>query len=232
MPFVTAKLNKFVFDEPLTPEAKYWIGFLHSDGCIHIKKGKYKEYPCIILGLKSSDGVHVQKFADFVGTQAIPHRRDFETNFGFSSMTTVTFWGQELIPKLAKYGVVPRKTFIDSHVEQTLRLDPDFWRGVIDGDGTVSWVKNGGHLYPAIALGGVRSVLEDFADFVLLHTGLRPTIGACRSIFKTGINCSKAKRLAEILYYPGCVALERKLRIAESFRDWTTKYPKKGEPLT
>ena len=131
---------------------------------------------------------------------------------------------QSLIGKLAEYGIVPRKTCINHGAPSELKLDRDFWRGLIDGDGCISMVKNSGRFYPAISFGGVRLLVEDFADVVLQVTGFRPRIGTCRSIFDTGLNGRRAQALIKWLYSEAPVALERKRRIAERCLQWTSKH--------
>ena len=58
-------LDESVFDDPLTTEAKYWVGFLMADGCVTFS-GETDNETCVVLGLKSSDGAHVQEFREFV----------------------------------------------------------------------------------------------------------------------------------------------------------------------
>jgi hypothetical protein len=220
MTFIAGKLNNHVFDKPLTPEAAYWIGFLLADGCISEKHGPYKEYLNICLGLKVSDVEHVAAFGRFVETQAQVKIREFGTNFGPTKQAIITIGGQFLPGVLAEYGIVPRKTKIDQGVHSDLKLSPDFWRGLIDGDGSISLIKNKGCLYPAIMVGGVRLLMEDFANVVLAITGFRPKIGTCRSIFKVGTNGRRAQKLIKWLYEGATTSLERKRLMAERCIAW------------
>lgn len=224
MPFVAGKLNNNAFDKPLSKEAAYWIGMLLADGCISQKHGPYKEYWNIILGLKLSDFTHLVKFKEFIGTQAEVKIRELNTNYGPTKQAIITVGGQGLVKMLAEYGVVPRKTRINQHAHEDLKMSPDFWRGVIDGDGSVSIIKNGGRYYPAIVVGGVRALMDDFADVVLNVTGFHPKVGRCRSIFKVGTNGRRAKSLITWLYKDAIVALERKRLVAEKCLEWTPKF--------
>ena len=195
-------LNLAAFAEPLSPEAKYWVGFLLADGCISNNKG----YPQISLGLKFEDAEHVRKFARFVGVlEESVIAFDSFNNFGRNHGVKLSFTGKGLIPQLAKYGVVPRKTKTAA-VPPTLGQDPDFWRGLIDGDGSIR--RDRGYNY--IQLDGTFAIVEGFSDVCYAITGLRPAIIPHASIFRAGLNSAKATKLLKWLYYPGAVALERK----------------------
>ena len=120
-------LNLEAFAEPLSPEARYWIGFLLADGCV----SSNGNYDYIGLGLKFSDVEHVRRFARFVGVcEESVRERLGVNNFGKNHSAQLVFSGKGLIPQLAKYGVVPRKSWTAS-VPPTLAHDQDFWRGLV-----------------------------------------------------------------------------------------------------
>lgn len=193
-------LNILAFAEPLSLEARYWIGFLLADGSISSSRAT------ISLGLKFSDAEHVRKFARFVGVlEESVIEFDGVNNFGRNHGVKLSFIGKELIPQLAKYGVVPRKTKTAS-VPPSLAHDPDFWRGLVDGDGSVR--KDRGYNY--IQLDGTLAIVEGFRDVCYAIAGLRPALIPHASIFRAGLNSARATKLLKWLYYPGAVALERK----------------------
>lgn len=195
-------LNLSAFAEPLSAEARYWVGFLLADGCI----GNSKGFAVIRLALKFEDAEHVRKFARFVGVSEESVREfDGGTNFGRSHRVQVQFTGKELITQLAKYGVVPRKTKTAS-VPPSLAHDPDFWRGLVDGDGSVGKCRG----YNTIYLCGTLAIVEGFRDICHIIVGFRPALRSVGSIFQANLGCAKATKLLHWLYYPGAVALERK----------------------
>lgn len=197
-------LNLSAFAEPLSAEARYWIGFLLADGCISNSRG----YPQICLNLKLEDAEHVRKFARFVGVleESVRESND-KGNFGQANVVKLQFTGKELIPQLAKYGIVPKKTWTAS-VPPTLAQDTDFWRGLVDGDGCTN--KNGG--YNRVALCGTLAIIEGFRKLCCVVTGFRPALTPSGSIFYAALGSSKATKLLRWLYYPGAVALERKAK--------------------
>ena len=201
-------LNLAAFAKPLSREAKYWIGFLLADGCITSCKG----YAVISLALKFEDAEHVRKFAEFVGVPEVAVR---DYCYKGSRRTQLAFSGKELVGRLAVYGVVPRKS-LTAAVHPDLALDPDFWRGVVDGDGCLS-ISRG----PIISLGGSHQVVGAFSDYLWTLTGFKPAISKCRSIFQTAARGQRACAVVSAIYYDGCsVGLDRKMAIAKEFTDW------------
>lgn len=196
-------LNLSAFAEPLSAEARYWIGFLLADGYISKRKG----YDVIGLGLKFEDAEHVRKFARFCGVREESVLEFYSnTTFGRQHGVKLQFTGKQLIPQLAKYGVVPRKTEIAA-VPSSLSQDPDFWRGLIDGDGSV-FIDHRGLVF--VGMCGTMHIVEGFRDICNTVAGFRPAIGRIKSIFKASLGGSKAVKLLTWLYYPEAVALKRK----------------------
>jgi hypothetical protein len=202
-------LNLEAFAEPLSTEAKYWIGFLLADGCIC--------QGVVGLGLKIEDAEHVKKFARFVGACEDSVREFNSVNsFGRNHGVRLRFIGKELVSQLAKYGVVPHKS-LTAAVHPDLATDPDFWRGVIDGDGYLTF-SNFRHV---IGLGGSQHVVEAFSNYLLALTGFKPAASKDGSIFKTGASGRRACIVVSAIYYDGCsVGLDRKMAIAKEFTDW------------
>ena len=195
-------LNLEAFAEPLSPEARYWIGFLLADGCIYNKRG----LATIVLSLKAADAGHIRKFARFVGAcEESVLEYDYINNLGRDHLAILQFTGKELVPQLAKYGVVPRKTKTAS-VPPSLAHDQDFWRGLVDGDGSVGKTKG----YNQIQFSGTLALVEGFRDVCQAITGFRPGCTPNSSIFQSALCSPKADKLLHWLYYPGAVALERK----------------------
>jgi hypothetical protein len=216
------RLNLLAFAEPLSKEAKYWIGFLLADGCIGSNKG----YATIGLTLKFSDIEHIRKFARFVGVleESVLEFKAM-TTFGEQHGAKLLFTGKELVLQLAKYGIVPRKSGREI-VPDILSLDIDFWRGMVDGDGCISIDKLG---RPLISFAGSFQAVSKFRDFLQTiacvansHTNAeKPYLLPNKSIFQTGLGTRRARDLITALYYSGCdPVLARKMAIAEKCKLW------------
>ncbi len=194
-----------------TPRALYWAGFLMADGTIIETKGE----ATIACRLATKDRKHVEALATFVGRGEAVYRRPYRKEHG--PIYTWYVYSDLIADDLARWGIVPRKGRIDDIAPKGAALDSvDFWRGVIDGDGSLTWSGKS----PQIRLTGRRGICEAFVAFVEKHVDLylpkrgRLKVydynenGACRVV----INAVNAGRLAELLYgaAPERLCLDRK----------------------
>ena len=210
------KLNLEAFAEPLSCEARYWVGFLMADGSI-------RDNLMISLALATKDSNHVQKFAEFVG---VPQEqiRNYKriSNYGQNDTAWLNFVSVTMCQQLARYNVVPNKS-ANEVVPETLALDVDFWRGVVDGDGNVRMRTKDG--IPCIALTGSWQLVNKFADFLIEIAGKRPAVSQNHSIYQLGVGGSRARTALSKIYYDGCApALDRKMAAAELCKSWRSKY--------
>ena len=107
-----------------TPEALYWMGFLMADGAV-----------CgttLAVNLQLRDRDHLVKLNAFLGGGDL--RRTITERNGAAR---ITFCSPDLIARLAHWGVTERKSFT-AHGRRGAQFEHAFWRGVIDGDGTIS----------------------------------------------------------------------------------------------
>lgn len=196
-----------------TPGALYWAGFLMADGSISDTQAEKRTH----CGLGVKDRKHVEALAAFVGRGEAVYNRPYRKEHVPTYRWYVS--SDRIADDLARWGIVPRKGRIDDTAPKGEALDSiDFWRGVIDGDGSVRWSGRS----PMIGLTGRRGICEAFVAFVEKHMelqflkkiGARLKVydynenGACRVV----INAVNAGRLAELLYggAPESLCLDRK----------------------
>jgi len=130
---------------------------------------------------------------------------------------------REIVSRVTALGMTPRKSYHDDvHVPPTVALSPSFWRGLIDGDGTVRLdrhrVGDKTREHPWLQVLGSRALLEQWSAFVVASIGgaapgLRPIPGT-RVLHGSTVTCSRAWDMVEILYGQGGPALERKREAA------------------
>ncbi len=148
----------------LTPEAMYWIGFLYADG--HIAKDR----PRILLALSAIDKNHMQKFANFFGKDLnlMLIKGGMKSN-GYISNDAyrVAFSSQKIYDRLISLGFTHRKTY-ESIPNDILKYSRDFWRGVIDGDGSIYINKGALEKYdtPTLNLSGNEETIICFLNYV------------------------------------------------------------------
>lgn len=132
--------REVAFAGSATPDSAYWLGYLYADGYVSLGNG-YK------LGLSSVDYEMLEKFRTFLETDA-PIRsryktsklaRDKEKRFVIHEIVVSS---KRLILDLLSYGVVPRKSQdFSTPVTIPVQAEADFWRGCLDGDGSLSSAK-------------------------------------------------------------------------------------------
>jgi hypothetical protein len=227
-------LNESIFDNP-GPEARYWIGFLMADGNVS-DKPKWGNRN-ITLGLSVRDLAHVEKFKEFVGssnkigirpaTTSVVNGRAVKSgpsaHFRFSS--------KRIAEHLIAFGVVPRKSPIAKVIG--LEFDRDFWRGVIDGDGCVTWqtLRRHNYVMPHITLCGSRALMDQFSTFI--HSIIPDCKAVVRQAKKTGPVCfcrtsgMPAALIIKHLYEDAVEALDRKAATAAKIIQWIPEWQQK-----
>lgn len=196
-------LNESFFDEVLTEEQAYWLGFITADGGI-IRSGS-KTYS-LRVELAERDGDHVKLLAAALGSdKPLWHRRSF---IGSS------FDSWRLTEALEHLGITPRKSATVQPWDGPADLMRHYWRGMFDGDGSIYKVRTTGCW--ALNMTGSRACVEAFAIWAGLICGSRAiprhAKGGCWAWTVGGSRM--AQRLAEALYANAIVMLERKALLA------------------
>lgn len=209
-------VDETAFDRD-TPESRYWVGFVLGDGCLTVGATLG-----VTLALSAADKTHVESFRRFLGSNhPIAHVRG--SGFDQDSVTArLAIASPRLAESLKARGVNRRKTWTAS-VCPSLANDRDFWRGMIDSDGWLTYYRiRRSAWHVTLGLTGTREVCESFADFVPNAVGRtqrldRLSIHRNGSVWKVHVNGYQALRLADHLYSDACVALPRKMAKAWEF---------------
>lgn len=196
-------LDETVFDT-ITESSAYWIGFLMADGCVYINKWKI----FLKLALCEIDAEHVREFGRFLKTDRPVETVHSEVN-GYENSrpcASLTIYSKRIVESLARYGLTPRKSFTAKVIG--LEMNRDFWRGVIDGDGSVGTAKGA----PRLSLVGSYPMMEQFREFIYHHApGAALQIADTWSgIHQVRVSHTRAMKLIEVLYGDCTVALVRK----------------------
>lgn len=220
-------VNESAFDGSLTPDQAYWLGFMMADGWCRVSFTSME----IGIGLATCDRGHVEKFRTFLGSShplvatrpgvvAAPHGGTMRSTGSVALKIASKRLGEAVI----RYGVVPHKTPI-AEARGGVDQFPDFWRGCIDGDGTLAIRFHWGrgqrkrYAYPAVSLVGAKPLMEQFSAFVARQiVGCRPSIckvRPSRHLHRVNLCGSAAARLISLLYGNGGESLDRKQAIAD-----------------
>lgn len=193
------QLRHDAFDE-LTPDAAYWIGFLFADGSI-FGRGKSA---CVQARLSEQDREHLVKLRGFLGSDHKIGAAPAGNYGGYRSKPSVrlSVTSGRLAHRLLSLGRY------EGPIHGTLMRSRDFWRGVVDGDGSLGLLATG---YAYFELVGSYRLLEAFLDFLQRNgLGARMTIRPDKTIFQIATAGHTAERISSFLYENATVALERK----------------------
>lgn len=189
-------LNEHVFDY-INENSAYWVGFLMSDGNI------YKDH--IRLHIQLRDIAHLEKFKLFMGSN---HRIKTGQKDGHP-WCNIKFRSKYISKKLSEYNIVPNKTFI-TKTPDSLLFDKNYWRGMVDGDGTVGIYS--GHA--CIGLSGTKEIVQEFLDFCNTIVSHNYTPHKHENIYFVRISCRIARKIIRYLYEGSNIYLNRKYETA------------------
>ena len=219
------QLDESVFDS-VTEESAYWIGFLMADGCVWHRNGT----SYLNLHLSSVDEAHVVKFRDFLKSTHPITKMAGGAIGKYVSHENVQFTvaSRQIVSALSRYGIVPKKSLIAK--VSGLERNKHFWRGVIDGDGCISFKKQEGNI-PVLTLVGSFALLDQFRIFVKqLEPDYSYKIKKPNSIYRFELVGSPAIRVINFLYANSNIFLSRKQTLLTQVNSWVAK--EKGRKLT
>lgn len=195
-----------VWDEAFSspsPDGIYWIGFIMADGSI-LDESK------IQVALAAKDLNHVIKLRKFLRTDNRPIYNVSSTN-----SVHLKIHSRQLVTDLASYGVVRYKTYL-AEAMNNIDLEPAFWLGVMDGDGTIGVIKGRGR----VRLCGTRRLMQQFIHFLEHHkvagrsSGFKVALETQQNICVVTLLGRRAANFLTLAYGSSPVCLDRKANIA------------------
>lgn len=141
----------------LTQENAYYIGFLAADGNVSSRNNS------ISLSLAVIDTPFVEEYKKNLGIKA-PIKFDTFSRGGFE-VANLTFSSAQAKRDLAKYSVVPRKTYIGTSMKNIPdEFKESFVKGYFDGDGSFSHTKGTTTAILKIC-SHTRGILDEFKEW-------------------------------------------------------------------
>lgn len=182
----------------------YLLGFLASDGTIDKKNNRIK------VGLSSVDKdflIMIKKELGYEGDIL-----DYQTSNGFN-VSELAFTSQQIKKDLAKYNIVPNKTFTYTFPENlNKKYWIDFIRGYFDGDGSVSTA--GPHAIRWQICAANKQVLEKIIDFFYEEYNIEKVSILVQMkehpLYYFQYSTTATKKIFSILYKENCLKLPRK----------------------
>lgn len=144
----------------------YFLGLIITDGCVHYTKGKQ---PLVGLTLNSKDDYLLNEFKK----QIKSNKKITYDNRGCSEINILS---RKMVEDLKKYGVIPNKslkTIFPKNI--TMILYKDLIRGILDGDGSISFYvrkRRKSHTKAIRFCQGNKQFLEDLVEFFYKEIGI------------------------------------------------------------
>ena len=197
------------FEQIDTAEKAYWLGFVVADGNVNAQGSQLR------FNQKGSDAPHLEKLI----TALDSHAGVRMTKVNGHDVARLWICSKSLVADLANLGIHPRKSMSQKMPDIDEIWHPHFWRGVMDGDGSLGfWRNKHGKRYPTISLNGNREIVHEFKAFLERHEIYRGSISRHSSILKFKCTGSSGPpMIVSLLKYDALPSLDRKALIARSF---------------
>jgi hypothetical protein len=206
--FRTLSLDENVFDSP-TREGKYWLGFLMAEVGFQPRS--------FTVHLQAGDVNHLFKLKSFLkaGSPVKTGVRRYasgENKTRFNAHLSIS--SKKIRAALETYGIVSNRT--DSAVlPNSLSLDADVWRGMVDGDGSICLGGRTGNTV-LLSLVGSKAIMDQFLAFVKTLCVTKASVRKIGRIFGVQLSATSAIAVIRALYEDAPVYLDRKYQIAQS----------------
>jgi len=163
---VTARnfVNHDYFENIDTPTKAYFLGFLMADGNVY-QDPRGNRSTTVQMALQARDKHILETLKEEWETDnKIIHQKDRDEYL-------ISIRSSKMAKDLAKYGVIPRKTFLLRMLpEIPTQYYPDLIRGIFDGDGTVYTLKKDGKL--KFGFYGTYELVFDIVKLLVCELGL------------------------------------------------------------
>lgn len=215
-------LNDRFFEVIDSEQKAYWLGFLAADGCVANRQ--------VIVALQRRDRAHLELFLQHLeSTQVVRDymsRRQVGPSGGVIEPkpgSRVVVSRKVMVEDLARHGIVPRKSLTLEPWRGPGYLMRHYWRGVIDGDGSIFRTNQGEW---RISLVGSPAVVQSFRDWAFSLCGSQAAVVPKYKSFTLSIGGQSVPQMIVKALYLDCkVALNRKRTTAEELMCLTLRGP-------
>jgi len=223
------KINENAFNV-LNENSEYWMGFLYADGNISLIKTinqTTKQFSCF---LQTQDKKHIQKCLDFLETDyKIKLKKSRGANLGYlvkGELFGFQITNPKLVDDLISHGFTTKKSESGSITNENLLNSRHFWRGLIDGDGSIGFISKA----PSFSLIANEEMMGHFYNYIYREV-LFDKIFRTAYQLKSGqsfahhihFEYNDAKLLVDHFYSNCTIYLDRKMEKAKKIHGWVGK---------
>lgn len=204
------------------PEHAYLFGLIQADGHLY-KDPKHPNKGKLQIELAARDLDILPKIQDILPVKSSLTSRVRTTNFATGKMSqtyTLTVCDMHFRQELEDLGVPSGKKSDKVDIPKVPFSEVDYFRGVIDGDGSLGLTSKG---FPFLGfVTACDAMANSFITFIESKTGHRvdASRNARDNVYNILVLLENAVTLSNELYYPGCLAISRKKDKAIEMAKW------------
>lgn len=210
-------MENLIFDLS-EPRYSYMFGFMQADGHLTSEsrgRGKMR------IELSEKDAHILESFQKIIPANTSTTSRIRNTNFKKSATTvSLLVCNKDFRKTIIYYGIPAGKKSNIIKPSTSPYSEIDYWRGIIDADGSVGiTAKN----KPFISLiTASEDLAKAFGVFIKKITGSGPSVNRNKrdNVFNITVTNERCQRLVGLLYYEGGLYLNRKKEQAERVLKW------------
>lgn len=195
----------------------YTYGLLLSDGCLSNKDA-------VIITLQESDVPVLASIAEKMGIHSRPKLSFRKSGEGYEPKVagSISFSHPKLISDLRDLGMKERKSTREVAPE-CFAFDRHFWRGMVDGDGSLFMCKLKG---PVLTLCGSETICNQFLDYCkTLVDGIKSSVRQHKGeLFTIKLTKNKCLPVVQHLYLDQQICLPRKYNRYLEFEEFFKNY--------
>lgn len=197
------ELNVSLLDA-ISPDMAYIVGLYQADGYVSDAR--------VSITVKPSD----RALLDQVALRLSPGRPLINTSSPLGDGVALDISSTELARSFRRWGVSSPKTHSAS-THPDLLTNRDYWRGVVDGDGSLCTSGTGDQI---LSLIGSQAICNEFLSFCRAngYSG-KVNVNRHKSIYSVQIKNAAARLIATVLYDAAALYLPRKMSIYQGWRD-------------
>lgn len=167
-------LNERFFENIDCEEKAYFLGLIISDGNVFIpEENSENRSASISITLDLKDEYILEKFGKVLGANV-------KVGHDGRGCGQLAIRSNQMAKDLAKYGVVPRKSFNTYLPEIPNNMYKHLIRGIMDGDGSIQLIKAkcNNKTYKKIDFCGTHRLMEDISNklYECLHLDNKPEV--------------------------------------------------------
>ena len=188
-----------------------------ADGCLSLEKrirksGKIVFYKFVSINVNIRDLDHLNNLKSFLKSEHKVTVLTYATSFGITTQARFAVISPRIWDALQRFGLTQRKS-LTCRASSVVKDDPNFWRGIVDGDGSIGVLCKRAKRYPYVQLDGNVALIGQFQNFVQNVTGNLYKICKHRTVKNFGrvhLSSQPAAKLLRVLYDGAAIALKRK----------------------